>query len=174
MCRVRRAGALIAVVFCWLGGPAAVEAGTLTAGLTAQITVTASCTINAATLDFGANSGSSLLVANVDTSTTMSVTCTSGSPYAIGMDYGANALGTLRRLGAGLNFLIYNLYLDSAHTNPWLSAAGNSSCQVFNSCYLGTGSGSAQSINIYGSVLSVGIAPPNGTYTDTITMTVTY
>ena len=71
-------------------GGASAQAGTATANMTVQITITASCTINAATLDFGTNPGTNLLSANVDTSTTVSVTCTNAAPYSIGMDNGAN------------------------------------------------------------------------------------
>jgi spore coat protein U-like protein len=150
------------------------QAGTATANLTVQIVITASCTINAATLDFGSNAGTTLVSANVDAATTVSVTCTNGSPYSIGMDNGANVSGSQRRMKNGANFLNYNLYVDSGRTNAWTTAASNSTCTSANSCFLGTGSGSAQSVNIYGRVPTTGSAPPTGTYTDTVTMTITY
>lgn len=151
------------------------QAGTATSNLTVQITITASCTINAATLDFGSNvAGTTLVSTNVDAATTVSVTCTSGSPYSIGMDNGANVSGSQRRMKSGSNFLNYNLYVDSGRTNAWTTAASSSTCTTASSCFLGTGSGSSQSVNIYGRVPSIGTAPPTGTYTDTVTMTITY
>lgn len=150
------------------------QAGTATANLTVQITVTASCTINAATLDFGSNAGTALAASNIDASTTVSVTCTNGSPYSIGMDNGSNASSTQRRMKSGTNFLNYNLYVDAGRTNAWTTAASNSACTSASSCYLGTGSGSSQAVNIYGRVPSVGSAPPTGSYSDTVTMTITY
>ena len=150
------------------------HAGTATANLTVQITITASCTINAATLDFGSNAATTLVGSNIDNSTTVSVTCGSGSPYSIGMDNGANASGGQRRMNTGANYINYNLFIDSARTNAWTTAASSTTCSSANSCYLGTGSGSAQLVNIYGRVPSMGVAPPVGTYTDTVTMTVTY
>jgi spore coat protein U-like protein len=152
----------------------AAHAGTQTAALTVQITVTASCTINAATLTFPSTPGTSLLSTAVTGSTTVSVTCTSGSPYAIGMDNGANASGSQRRMNTGSNYINYGLYTDSGYLNAWTTAASNSTCTSANSCYLGTGNGSAQSINIYGKVPTVATAPAPGTYTDTVTMTSTY
>lgn len=149
------------------------QAGTATANLTVQITITASCTINAATLTFPSTPGTSLLTTAVTGNTTVSVTCTSGSPYSIGMDNGANFSGT-RRMATGGNFIGYGLYVDAALTHPWTTGASNSTCTTLNDCYLGTGSGSAQSVPIYGQVPIVATAPPSGTYSDTVTMTITY
>lgn len=151
------------------------QAGTATANLTVQITITASCTINAATLNFGSSvAGTSLVSSAVTGNTTVSVTCTNGSPYSVGMDNGANSSGSQRRMKSGANYLNYGLYVDAGLANPWTTGASNSTCTTTSQCYLGTGSGSAQSINIYGQVPSVGSAPPSGAYTDTVTMTITY
>jgi spore coat protein U-like protein len=154
---------------------ATAQAGTATANLTVQMTVTASCTINAATLDFGTNPGTNLISANVDTSTTVSVTCTNTAPYSIGMDNGANVSGSQRRMKNGVsNFLNYNLYTDAGRTNAWTTAASSSTCTTASSCALGTGNGAAQSVNIYGRVPTVATAPTPGAYTDTVVMTITY
>jgi spore coat protein U-like protein len=164
-----------AITACiYASGSVSAQATTATSNLTVQITITASCTINAATLDFGSNPGTTLVAANIDASSTVSVTCTSGSPYSIGMDNGANASGTQRRMKTGANFLNYNLYVDAGRTNAWTTAASNSTCTTANSCALGTGNGSAQSVNIYGRVPSIGTAPPTGAYSDTVLMTITY
>jgi spore coat protein U-like protein len=72
------------------------------------------------------------------------------------------------------NFLPYGLYVDSGLTHPWTTGATNSTCTVTNDCYLGTGNGSAQSVTVYGQVPTTATAPPSGTYSDTVTMTVTY
>jgi spore coat protein U-like protein len=75
---------------------------------------------------------------------------------------------------SGANFLSYNLYVDSAHTFPWSTATSSTTCTTASDCYLGTGNGSAQTINIYGAVPTTATAPPPGTYTDTVTMTITF
>ena len=151
------------------------QAGTATSNLAVSITIQASCTINAASLNFGNTvAGTTLVASNVNVATTVSVTCTSGSPYSVGMDNGANVSGSQRRMKNGSNFLNYNLYTDAGRTNAWITTGSPSSCTPASSCYLGTGSGSPQSVNIYGRVPSTGTAPPTGTYTDTVTMTITY
>lgn len=155
-----------------LAGPAG--AATSTAALTVQITITAACSVNAATLDFGTNAGTALLAAAVNASTTVSVTCTSGSPYSVGMGNGQNATGSQRRMINGGNYISYDLYTDAGLLNAWTTASNSTTCTSTNSCILGTGNGSAQSIDVYGVVPSVAVAPPAGSYADSVTMTVTY
>lgn len=149
-------------------------AATTTASLTVQITITASCTVSAATLNFGSNAGTALLSGAITASTTVSVTCTNGSPYSVGMSNGANASGSQRRMASGGNFINYDLYTDSARLNAWTTASSSTTCTTANSCALGTGNGSAQSVSIYGTVPTVAVAPAPGSYSDTVTMTVTY
>ena len=157
-----------------VGAPVVAQAGTSTATLSVSIVITASCTISSATLIFPPTAGTSLITTAVNGSSTVSVTCTNGSPYSIAMDNGSNASGSQRRMISGGNFLNYNLYVDPARTFPWSTATGPGTCTTAGNCYLGTGDGTAQSISIYGLVPTTAIAPPPGTYTDTVTMTITF
>jgi len=165
---------IICIALVWVSAPVLAQAGTATANLTVQITITASCTINAATLTFPSTAGTSLLTTAVTGSTTVSVTCTNASPYSIGMGNGANFASGTRNMISGGNTVAYGLYVDAAYTHPWTTGATNSTCTTTNDCYLGTGSGTAQPINIYGQVPTVATAPASGTYTDTVLMTITY
>ncbi len=110
-------------------------------------------------LDFGTHG---LITANIDSSSTLSVQCTIGTTYDIGLNFGINGF---RRLATGGNTIFYDLYQDAARTTWWdpapFGAVG------------GTGTGSAQSYTVYGRVFNQA-TPPNGTYTDTITVTVTF
>ena len=63
----------------------------------------------------------------------------------------------------------------TGRSNAWTTTTAAGSCSGgASTCALGTGSGSAQNITIYGRVPSIGTAPPTGIYTDTVTMTITY
>ena len=104
------------------------QAGTATANLAVSMQINASCTINAASLNFAATAGTALVASNVNASTTVSVTCTSGSPYSIGMDNGANASGSQRRMKNGANFLNYSLYVNPPPANPWITTGSPHSC----------------------------------------------
>ena len=165
--------ALAAAILAFSDGADA-QAGTATGNLTVQITITASCSINAATLTFPSTAGTALLTAAVQASTTVSVTCTNGSPYAIGMGNGLNASGNQRRMINGASYLPYNLYTDSGYLDAWTTASSSTTCTTSNSCALGAGTGSAQSVNIYGAVPITAIAPAPGAYSDTVLMTITY
>ena len=167
--------ASVAIGFYFLAlGPLAAVAGTATANLTVTLTVTAACTINVATLAFPSTAGTSLTSTPVTASTTVSVTCTAGSAYSIGMGQGSN-YSSGNRMASGGNYIPYGLYLDAAWTQAWSTTNASNSCSGgANTCYLGTGNGSAQSVNIYGKVPTIATAPAPGSYSDTVLMTITY
>jgi spore coat protein U-like protein len=150
------------------------RAGTVTGSLPVQMQITAACTVNTSSLTFTTTSGTSLTSSQVTQTGTISVTCTNSSPYSIGLDNGQNASSGQRRMANSTNYISYNVYLDSAHTEPWTTAATSSTCTGTNTCYLGTGDGSAQTVDVYGVVPTVTAAPASGTYSDSITITVTY
>lgn len=153
---------------------AVAHAGAVTGSLAVQMQITASCTIGAASLTFANTSGTSLVSAQVTQTGSIAVTCTNSSPYSIGLDNGLNALSTQRRLANGTNYIPYNVYLDSGHTQAWTTASTSTTCTSANSCYLGTGNGAAQTVSVYGVVPTIATAPASGTYNDTVTITVTY
>jgi len=133
---------------------------------TANAAVTKTCTITAANnLNFG--TPASLLTANVDATTTLQTQCTNSTAFQIGLDNGQNASGTTRRmLGSSGDLITYELYQDSGRTTRW----GNT---VNSDTVTGTGNGAVQTNTVYGRVAAQATPTP-GTYTDTITVSVTY
>jgi spore coat protein U-like protein len=134
---------------------------------TAQFSVTATivkdCTVSATTLAFGNYTGA------VKTSTsTVSVTCTSGTTYTVGLSAGlaTGATVTTRKMQNGAALLNYGLFTNSGHTTNWGNTSGTNWVS-------GTGSGSAQGITVYGQIPAAQYVTP-GSYTDTITVSVTY
>ena len=141
-------------------------AATTTATFTVQMTVTSSCVINSAsTLNFGSQG---VLVANVDNSSTVQVQCTNTTPYNIGLDAGtgSGATVTTRKMTNGANTINYSLYSDSGRTTVWGNTVGTNTVS-------GTGNGASQNYTVYGRVPPQ-TTPTAATYTDTITVTVTY
>jgi len=139
-------------------------ASTATTTFTVSATIAASCQISASNLGFGAYSGSQ---SNV--STTVSVTCTNTTPYNVGLNAGTStgATVTTRAMtGPGGATLSYALYQDSGHSTNWGNTVGTDT-------KAGTGNGSAQSLTAYGQI-AAGQYPSPGSYSDTITATVTY
>ncbi len=164
------AGALAALIGCLGSGPAG--AGTATGTLSVQMTITASCTIGTTSMTFTSQLGAGLVSSAATATGSISVTCTNQAPYAIGLDNGANYSATRRMVFNSTNYLPYGLYTNAALTIPWSTATGSSTCTTSTNCYTGTGTGSAQSISVYGQVPTVATAPPPGTYSDTVNITI--
>lgn len=121
------------------------------------------CTVSATTINFG-NRG--VLTTNVDATGTLSVSCTTNLPYSVSLNGGlSNATPTQRRMTLGANAVVYGLYTNTARTTPW----GNTTGQIVT----GTGTGTAQSLTVYGRVAPQ-TTPPPGTYSDTVVVTVSY
>jgi len=142
------------------------EAATVTTNFTVQITIQANCAINSAsTLDFGTQG---VLSANIDQTSTIQVTCTNTTAYNIGLSAGTGAGATVatRKMTSGGNTIDYSLYRDAARTQVWGTTIGTDTVSA-------TGNGAAQPHTVYGRVPPQ-TTPAPATYTDTITVTVTY
>ncbi len=121
------------------------------------------CTISANPLSFGNYAGALL-----NATTTLSVTCTNTAPYTVGLNAGTSTGATVTNrmmTGPGGALLDYALYSNSSRSINWGNSAG--------SWVTGTGTGAVQTLTVYGQI------PANqtrisGTYTDTITATITY
>ena len=131
---------------------------------TATATNVKTCRVTANDLDFGAVT---TLAGNLDVNGSASVTCTNATPYRVLLNNGLTGTGpTNRKMTLGANAVTYALYRDNPRTLPWGNISGTNSLS-------GTGTGSAQSIPIYGRVPAQTLPPP-GAYRDTITITVEY
>ena len=148
--------------------PAAGQSATVTTTFTVQITITSACSIVSATnMNFG--SVGVIGVLGVDTTSTITVQCTSLAPYTIGLSAGTGSGATVaaRLMTSGAsNTVGYSLYQDVAHALVWGTTIGTNTVA-------GIGSGASQSFTIYGHVPSQ-LTPPAAVYNDTITVTVTY
>ncbi len=146
-----------------IGAPAyASTTATTTFSVTA--TVNATCTISATNLAFGTYTGTA-----VSQQSTVSVTCSNTTPYNVGLNAGTTtgATVTTRQMaGPSGATLSYALYSDTAHTVNWGNTVGTDTVT-------GTGNGAAQALTVYG-LITAGQYPSPGSYTDTVTATVTY
>jgi spore coat protein U-like protein len=148
------------------GGPSCPTApNTDSTSFTVTATVLAGCNLTATDLDFGTVG---VLSSNVDAASTVSVTCSNGTPYNVGLNAGTGAGATVanRKMTSGGNTVSYSLYTDSARTTVWGNTVGTDTVA-------GTGTGTSQALTVYGRVPSQ-TTPPPSTYSDTIIVTVTY
>jgi spore coat protein U-like protein len=145
-----------------------VSAGTSTGTLTVTASVAGVCTIGNATLAFGTYNPTAATAINM--TSTVTLTCSLGTPYNIGMSAGSGTGATTssRLMTAGSTTLGYNLYRDSGYSLNWGNTVGTDTLS-------GTSSTSAltNTITIYGQI-PAGENAAVGSYTDTVTMTVTY
>lgn len=149
-------------------------------GVPVQVTVTLTvqndCIINAPAAGFG----SAPLASSFSAITrTIQIRCSAGTSYTVGLDDGANASGTVRRMrytsGSTSSYLNYEIYKTTSSTERW-GAVGTAR----------RGSGTAETNpNIYDSVTTQGytyraailpgqVTPPGGTYTDTVRIDVAF
>lgn len=141
--------------------------GSITFPFTASATVPNNCAISVADeLAFGTAPG--FISSNRDQTSTITFTCTGRTAWNAALDNGQNALGTTRRMriGATGNYVTYELYRDPARSQRWGATIGSNTVP-------GTGTGTAQSLTVYGRVPAPQTVPA-GSYSDVVTITVTY
>jgi spore coat protein U-like protein len=135
-----------------------------------QATVTSACTVAGSTMNFGSSIDPLAAATPLDATSTLSVQCTNTTPYTVALNAGANAGGasnfTTRTMKSGANSLVYQLYLDAGRSSVWGDG-------IASSTHAGTGTGSSQSLTIYGRLPSLANVVP-GSYTDTVTVTISY
>jgi spore coat protein U-like protein len=166
-CNAKFRGCVAALAACFLiGSGNSAYAATATTTMAVQMTINATCLVNSAsTLNFGSQG---VLAANVDQTSTIQVTCTNSTPYNIGLNVGTGAGATIatRKMTSGANTVNYTLYSNSGRTTLWGNTVGTDTVAA-------TGNGAAQNYTVYGRVPTQ-TTPAPGSYTDTITVTVTY
>jgi spore coat protein U-like protein len=130
----------------------------------ASLFLDGSCVIQADPLDFGNVMGS--IATNIDAVGAVRATCNSGLPYTIALSGGGHEVAGQRRMRDGSEYVSYDLYSDAGRSQRWGDGAPDP-------VLVGTGTGVEQPIPVYGRVPS-GQAVGSGTYTDTVTATITY
>ncbi len=145
--------------------PCASQSTAGTMSFTATATVINNCIISATGVAFPA---SGVLASALTASGSISARCTNGDAFQIALNGGVSGsvtARTMQRTGGGS--VSYQLYRDSAFTQPWGDGTGGTTMAT------GTGSGFAQAITIYGRVPAQ-TTPAPGNYSDTITATISF
>ncbi|WP_342241435.1 Csu type fimbrial protein [Inquilinus sp. OTU3971] len=144
-----------------------VQAATATTSFAVTATVLKFCTVVATPMAFGNYTSSTV----AETTSTITVTCTAGTGYDIGLDAGgaAGATVTTRQMSgttvttARLNYFLYS---DSGRTVNWGNTVGTDTVNLT--------AGAVPIIStVYGRVPAGQFVAPDA-YLDTINVTVTY
>jgi len=157
-----------AVAVLLAAGAVADASSTATTSFTVQAVINAACNVSATTLNFGTYNPAS--GAALGGTSTISVYCTGGSPYTTALNVGSGG-GTFatRTLLSGSDTLNFNLYRDAAYSQVW----GDGTASTYTVAGTGSGLLAANSLTVYGQI-PISQDKPVGTYTSTITVTVTY
>ena len=141
---------------------AAAATATTTFSVTANVVTT--CSITATNLNFGNYSGVQL-----DGTSTLSVTCSTGTTYEIQLHAGTapGATTTTRKMtGPGGQLLGYGLFRDAARTMNWGEV-------VPTDTRFGVGNGAVQPFPVFGRIPASQF-PQSGAYSDTISVELTF
>lgn len=145
--------------------PAIGRAQTSTNDLTVTATVQAACSVDAAALAFGTYDPNAALDQNAQ----ITVRCTQGANFWLGLGVGQNNTGT-RRMASGGSFLSYELYRSAADRTAntvWDNADPGSTVGATNAGY------QPYLVDVYGRI-PAGQWVPAGNYSDTVLMTVNF
>jgi spore coat protein U-like protein len=149
----------------WLASPAG--AGTVTDTFDVTLTIQAGCEVSAPdNLNFGT---ATFLDAILTGTVQFSVRCTSGTNGTISLNGGIGSSGTVatRTMESGANSIDYSLYTSGAYATIWGDGSSGTSTVAH------AGNGSIATLTIHGQV-PIQTTPTAATYSDTITITVTY
>lgn len=141
-----------------------------TGTLSVSASVSHSCKgLSANALSFG--SYNPVATTPTDGTTTFTVQCTTGTPVTVSLDKGLNGTSpTARKLVSGANTLNYALYSDAGRSTVWGDGAtGGNTFQA-----TGAGLNTNLSFTVYGRIPAQQLAAAVGTYSDTVTVTVSY
>ncbi|MDQ2802217.1 MAG: spore coat U domain-containing protein [Pseudomonadota bacterium] len=167
--RRRRAARIKAALACLVLSsaliPAAADAGTVTTTMGVTMTITSGCTVAVTTAVAFAT------VSTLGSATTAQARspCTNTTTYNVGLDQGGGSGATVaarKMTGPSSATITYGLYQNSALTTVFGNTVGTNTVA-------GTGTGTAQTITVYGQVPSQA-SPAAGSYADVVNVTVTF
>jgi spore coat protein U-like protein len=140
---------------------ASAATSTTTFSVTAEVVT--NCTITATNMAFGNYSG-----VQKDATATLDATCSTGTPYTIGLNKGTGAGATIttrKMTGPGPELLNYTLSKDDARTINWGDTPPDT--------VPGTGTGAVQPHTVFGKIPASQFVQ-SGEYSDTISVTLTF
>lgn len=161
LCGMAAAGGIM------LTSPSSAQASNVQTTMAVTTTNVNACVVAALPLAFG-----SLNQVNGnanDSQTTITVTCTLGVAFNVGLDAGAHASGGTRQMQAiaGTATIPYNVYSDAQRTTAWGNTLGTDTVAR-------TAGAVPSLLTVYGRIPASGATAPGGAYADLVTVTVTF
>ncbi|WP_234703203.1 spore coat U domain-containing protein [Sphingobium chlorophenolicum] len=147
--------------------PGTAKAADATTTMGVSATVLNVCLVSATNMAFGTYDPTSSVP--TDATSSVSVTCTPGTLFNVGLNAGATggATVTTRQMLKGASPLNYSLYSNAGRTTNWGNTSGSDTVSQ-------TSAGiTPMAFTVYGRIPAQQSAA-SGNYTDTITVTVSY
>ncbi len=137
-----------------------------------ELTLENDCMISAPNINFGA----APLVGKFNPVTqTISIRCSAGTAYTVGLDNGGNAEGSVRRMHNGGHYLRYEIYKSATSPDRWgrqgTERRSSDSAEVNPGTYDAV---VAQGFGYRAQILIDQQTPPAGAYADTVTIDVSF
>jgi len=150
------------------GLPMAAQAGNASAQLQVKLIIDGACNVSTNDVDFGTIAS---LAGGASTTGSVKLTCTNGMDYTIAIGPGAHGTVAARKMsdGSGVNEIGYNLHHTSASGDIWGNTTGSGISMVSD-----TGTGAQQEHTIFGVIPATSPSPANGSYSDNLSVTVTW
>lgn len=146
-----------------------------TTTFTVSITIVKECSVSTAptNINFGTFGAVSLISSGASGTTSFSVMCSAGVAYTIGFSSGNDLTAgspTHQMIGTAGNTHVVQYQL----TDTTVGATNTTPLSASSSVISGTGTGVAQNKTVQATVVNYTAAVQPDTYTDTVTLTVTY
>lgn len=150
--------------------PMAAQAGTASSNLNVSAEVQAACRITTTPIAFGTVDVAT--AADNDAQGALQITCTNGTIYtaSAGVGSGIGASYSTRFMASGADKLGYNIYTTAQRAVVFGDGAGTG----VSAPIAGIGSGTQQTVTVYGRIPGSQNSVRAGSYTDTVAITVTY
>ncbi|QYR52483.1 Csu type fimbrial protein [Lysobacter soyae] len=147
-------------------------ADTKQASFDVKINVKKACSISVVAPDMNFASHDFNETGPFDATNDISVKCTKGTTYNVGLNAGTTTGGTeaarlMAGTGANVDKVAYGLYSNAGRTTNWGGTIATGAVG-------GTGNNNVQTLTVYGRVLSSALNVTPDDYKDTITATITY
>lgn len=169
--RTRISSMAAGMLACLAAQPASAQSQTATATMYITAKVVKSCAIDSVGgLAFGDVDGAVAGAHNETTPGSITFSCSSGTPWSITADSGANPGSTRRMASLTLpipEYLGYELFSDLARTVNVPAPPGSGGVPN------GVGIGASQQVRIYGKIVA-GTKPTPDTYVDDVILTIHY
>lgn len=156
--------AVASMALLW-GIPAA--AATATGVMPVTAVALNSCLVAATPMVFG--TVNQLAGSATDSTAALTISCTPGTNYTVGLDQGLHASGGVRQMEGLLatDTLPYTLYSNASRTTPWGNTNGTDTIA-------GTAGLVASILTVYGRIPANAPLARAGAYTDAVTVTLTF